>query len=43
MKTKYLVFRPKGSVVDTSHIDLQINSENIKQVECFKVLGMTQL
>ena len=29
-KAKYVVFRSKGSVVDTSHIDLQIISENIK-------------
>ena len=35
-----MVFRPKGSVVDTSHIDLQINSENIEQVECFRFLGV---
>ena len=33
-----MVFRLKGSVVDTSHIDLQIYSENIKQVEYFKFL-----
>ena len=39
-KTKCMVIRPKGSVVDTSHIDLQINSENIKQVEYFKFLGV---
>ena len=35
-----MVIRLKGSVVDTSYIDLQINSENIKQVECFKILGV---
>ena len=42
-KTKYMLIRLKGSVVDTSHIDLQMNSENIEQVECFKfwVYGMT--
>ena len=39
-KTKYMVIRPNGSVVDTSHIDLEINSENIKQVECFKFLDV---
>ena len=39
-KTKYMVITPKGSVVDASHTDLQINSENIKQVECFKFLGV---
>ena len=34
------MIRPKASVVNTSHIDLQINSENIKQVESFKFLGV---
>ena len=34
-----MVIRPKGSVVDTSHIDLQINFDNIKQVECVNILG----
>ena len=28
-KTIYIVTRLKGSVMDTSHIELQINSENI--------------
>ena len=38
-KTKCIVIRLKSSVVDTSHTDLQINSENVEQVECFKFLG----
>ena len=36
-KTKYMVIRLKGSVVDKSHLDLQ---NNIKQVECLKFLDV---
>ena len=39
-KTKYMVIGLKGSVVDTSHIDLQINSKNIELVEYFKFLDV---
>ena len=35
-----MVIRLKGSVVDTSHIDLQINSENIEEAEFFKFLDV---
>ena len=35
-----MVIRLKDSVVDTGHTNLQINSENIEQVECFKFLDV---